>query len=329
MAPVAIASMSAGYDKEPMYVSLASEAENVLAPAVPPGLTPPVLPLPPGLMEPVPPPKPLSDPTQRRRICYFQNRYHHQSAAEKFQPCTAGDDCEFCHAFHPRIKRRNDLQTMFCTCPSAKCFGSDSSSTTAESVKTRCLNLKQLLEPALFKPPPGLEMFGPGSVLSMEEAQERYYECSDKDARVSECSTDDAWEAAESSSLASDDYCPGDLLKMSARVSSADSEGGAQSQQLIQLAKALPEETSGSARCPSIGSSGHCLGMCKPCDFMHRGDGCRAGFNCQFCHLCPPGEVQRRKKVKKTAVRQLTRMNAAEAWPMTLAAMTSSMNHRT
>merc|ERR1719162_1778152 len=85
-------------------------------------------------MESVPPPKPLSDPTNRRRICYFQNRYHHQSAAENFQPCTAGDDCEFCHAFHPRIKRRNDPKTMFCTCPSIKCFGSDSSSTTAESV---------------------------------------------------------------------------------------------------------------------------------------------------------------------------------------------------
>jgi hypothetical protein len=126
--------MSAGYDKEPMYVSLASEAEKVLAPAVPPSLTQAVLPLPPGLMESVPPPKPLSDPTHRRRICYFQNRYHHQSAAENFQPCTAGDDCEFCHAFHPRIKRRNDPKTMFCTCPSAKCFGSDCSSTTAECV---------------------------------------------------------------------------------------------------------------------------------------------------------------------------------------------------
>jgi len=115
-----------------MYVAYFPETGKLLAPAVPPGLAPSDLVMPPGLMEPAPPPKPVSDPSQKRRICYFQNRYHHQRAGENFQPCTAGDDCEFCHAFHPRMKRRNDPKTIFCTCLSEKCPGSDSASTAAE-----------------------------------------------------------------------------------------------------------------------------------------------------------------------------------------------------
>lgn len=130
MAPAAVTSMPSGYDKQSMYVSLAPEkVKSPMAP-VPPGLAPAELVLPPGLMEPIPPPKPLADPRQKRRICYFQNRYHHHKAGEDFKPCSAGDDCEFCHAFHPRLKRRNDPKTIFCTCSDVKCSGSDTVSTT-------------------------------------------------------------------------------------------------------------------------------------------------------------------------------------------------------
>lgn len=181
------------------------------------------------------------------------------------------------------------------------------------------LKLEQLLKPEFVQPPPGLGMFGPGSVVSMQEARDTYTQDFDKDASISECSTAEAWEVDESSSLASNDYCPGDVLKMSAQLSSGGAEPTAHPQQLIQLEKTLPERTCGVPGCPSIGSAGHRLGMCKPCDFMYRGDGCRAGSKCQYCHLCPPGEVQRRKKVMKTAARMMTRMTAAEAWPQTYA----------
>lgn len=185
--------------------------------------------------------------------------------------------------------------------------------------KTSLLHLDQLLEPTFFQPPPGLEMFGPGSVVSMQEAQTMQSGDCDKDASVSECSTADTEEADESSSLAGSYYCPGDVLKMSAQVSRGGLEASARSQQVIQLETVLPEETCGSPGCPSIGSVGHHLGMCKPCDFMFRGDGCRADSKCQYCHLCPPGETQRRKKVKKAAARMMTRMTATQAWPQTFA----------
>mmetsp|Transcript_33588 Transcript_33588/g.62946 ORF Transcript_33588/g.62946 Transcript_33588/m.62946 type:complete len:187 (+) Transcript_33588:65-625(+) len=52
------------------------------------------------------------------------------------------------------------------------------------------------------------------------------------------------------------------------------------------------------AEAPTRGSAGHGLGACKPCAFVFK-DGCQSGFECQFCHLCPPGEKIRRKKELK------------------------------
>ncbi|CAJ1327734.1 unnamed protein product [Effrenium voratum] len=49
---------------------------------------------------------------------------------------------------------------------------------------------------------------------------------------------------------------------------------------------------------PSKGSAKHRLGVCKPCAFVFK-TGCNNGFDCEFCHLCDPGEKKRRKKERK------------------------------
>lgn len=49
---------------------------------------------------------------------------------------------------------------------------------------------------------------------------------------------------------------------------------------------------------PTIGSSKHFLGTCKPCAFANT-KGCKDGSECNFCHLCGPGEKKRRKKEKR------------------------------
>lgn len=57
---------------------------------------------------------------------------------------------------------------------------------------------------------------------------------------------------------------------------------------------------------PSIGSAGHHMGMCEPCDFVGRyGDGCHAGVACKFCHLCvcTSKDVRRRKRERRQAAR--------------------------
>jgi hypothetical protein len=58
----------------------------------------------------------------------------------------------------------------------------------------------------------------------------------------------------------------------------------------------------GSPALPTRGSAMHHFGDCKPCAYaFHKG--CGNGVDCQFCHLCPPGELKRRQKVKRSTQR--------------------------
>lgn len=54
----------------------------------------------------------------------------------------------------------------------------------------------------------------------------------------------------------------------------------------------------------SKGSDQHASGRCKPCAFLYK-EGCRSGAQCQYCHLCPPGEKQRRKRVLRSIQRNI------------------------
>jgi len=50
--------------------------------------------------------------------------------------------------------------------------------------------------------------------------------------------------------------------------------------------------------------SGEHPDCCKPCAWFHHARGCQRGANCEFCHLCPPGEIKRRKKDKYRLLRE-------------------------
>lgn len=71
---------------------------------------------------------------------------------------------------------------------------------------------------------------------------------------------------------------------------------------LAAVAPALagPRIATGPAELPSLGSSGHGAGRCKPCAFAWKDEGCANGESCVFCHLCDPGEKKRRQKEKRT-----------------------------
>lgn len=53
----------------------------------------------------------------------------------------------------------------------------------------------------------------------------------------------------------------------------------------------------------SIGAELHCAGQCNPCAWFWKPRGCGTGSNCEFCHMCPEGELKRRKKVKIQAIK--------------------------
>jgi len=66
----------------------------------------------------------------------------------------------------------------------------------------------------------------------------------------------------------------------------------------------------GSAAYPSKGSARHSVSACKPCAFVLQDkEGCRNGVDCQFCHLCEPGEKKRRKKERLLIRREVRRQS--------------------
>lgn len=60
----------------------------------------------------------------------------------------------------------------------------------------------------------------------------------------------------------------------------------------------------------------HERGECKPCAyFLLKVDGCRWGANCEFCHLCPPGELKKRKKEKAKTMKIEEQRVRSEKFP--------------
>jgi len=53
----------------------------------------------------------------------------------------------------------------------------------------------------------------------------------------------------------------------------------------------------------SIGSALHGTGMCCPCAWFWKPQGCGNGMDCCYCHLCPEGEIKARRKMKNAGMR--------------------------
>lgn len=73
--------------------------------------------------------------------------------------------------------------------------------------------------------------------------------------------------------------------------------------QLLSPRTMLPRTTTAlaAAAAPPLnfGSLAHSAGACSPCAFHFKDvRGCLHGAKCKFCHLCPPGELKRRKREK-------------------------------
>jgi len=64
----------------------------------------------------------------------------------------------------------------------------------------------------------------------------------------------------------------------------------------------------------SEGSEGHETASCRPCAWFWRPQGCSNREGCRHCHLCPEGEVKRRRKANRASVRaqQAAAAQAAE-----------------
>lgn len=72
---------------------------------------------------------------------------------------------------------------------------------------------------------------------------------------------------------------------------------------VLRLADAVPPPELGTPALPSIGSLLHHRHECKPCTFFHT-RGCENKQDCQFCHLCGPGEKKKRLRSQRVAKRE-------------------------
>mmetsp|Transcript_145165 Transcript_145165/g.404529 ORF Transcript_145165/g.404529 Transcript_145165/m.404529 type:complete len:385 (+) Transcript_145165:65-1219(+) len=83
---------------------------------------------------------------------------------------------------------------------------------------------------------------------------------------------------------------------------------------VLRLEDALGRAQLGSPELPTVGSAGHHAGQCKPCTYVWRKAGCHNGVGCIFCHLCEPGELNRRKKALRRSERLAALSAASAAW---------------
>jgi len=75
-----------------------------------------------------------------------------------------------------------------------------------------------------------------------------------------------------------------------------------QHMQLLAQRQAALANTATMASAPLLASKGsatHYSGDCKPCAWVWKAQGCENGQDCEYCHVCPPGEAKLRKKVKE------------------------------
>lgn len=62
---------------------------------------------------------------------------------------------------------------------------------------------------------------------------------------------------------------------------------------------------------PSVGSGLHGTGICRPCAWFWKAQGCSNGEGCFHCHFCPEGEIAGRKKMKLAVMRVMNRTTSA------------------
>mmetsp|Transcript_1765 Transcript_1765/g.4823 ORF Transcript_1765/g.4823 Transcript_1765/m.4823 type:complete len:392 (-) Transcript_1765:397-1572(-) len=128
----------------------------------------------------------------------------------------------------------------------------------------------------------------------------------------SDCSTTDTAHSPSRSSHESKSPMRGRLSESEGCTSPASPSSAVQ---VLRLQDSLAEPEVGTLEIPTAGSRDHRLGICKPCAFVHRKEGCKSGATCKFCHLCDQGARKQRKRDKHQMLRAMRQL-PQETWPL-------------
>jgi len=120
---------------------------------------------------------------------------------------------------------------------------------------------------------------------------------------------------AAAAELVAPERCAGVRVQESLAVVPSPVPYLGQQKQVLRLGEVLQQPELGSAELPTVGSAQHHAGGCKPCAFAHT-KGCENGVNCQFCHLCEPGEKKRRQKQRVARQPEVRQEARSEVRPM-------------
>lgn len=167
--------------------------------------------------------------------------------------------------------------------------------------------------PGLAPPPPGLDVGAPPGLAepprrqlrkmrSVSDCGESFCSTTDGsagDVRTPRSETPKAWSSAGSAHDAAEGTYAGTPLSFPPPVP-------AQADEARFNFSGSSKMVVGTLECPSEGSLCHYAGVCKPCDFVHRGL-CTNDVYCKFCHLCGPEENRLRKKMRKATARAVKR----------------------
>jgi len=152
--------------------------------------------------------------------------------------------------------------------------------------------------------PPGLEYLAPMSPLGLQGLPLTL--CSAREAGTTSASSLDFWSDCGASSRTSSVRVKNTFIHIDKDEDPDDDFFGlpakSKSQPVLLLERAIvPTES----RLPtsSVGSALHSTGTCKPCAWFWKPESCQWGVECGHCHLCPEGELRRRKKDKQTEMK--------------------------
>jgi len=100
--------------------------------------------------------------------------------------------------------------------------------------------------------------------------------------------------------------------KCSDPVSQCSGGGESDAEQEEPLRASVVDAAAATEGLLSQGSALHGSRECTPCAWLWKPQGCQNGASCGRCHLCPMGEVKRRKKAKLAAMQAAK--DKQEAW---------------
>jgi len=151
--------------------------------------------------------------------------------------------------------------------------------------------------------PKDIDIEDASAALSSVPIEEMARAATDSEGNSSKATNHGAFEHDSTTCSSSSEKDP-ELNQEAAELSSEKGQHVAQLQDPTQTGAVTPTEAPDEVQSANnLGSALHGWGTCRPCAWFWKPSGCQNSVNCEYCHVCPEGELKARKKSKQTMMR--------------------------